>query len=93
MGWEPGTGARSASKERPAAQASPSQQSSLDAIVEQGKAAADPAVRAWGLYHPEVAAFVRKVDRKRVAFVTGLFRDIGFSKVESEARDECWRCT
>jgi AcrR family transcriptional regulator len=58
----------------------------MELIVEGGKAATDPAIRSWALYDRKTAAFVRKVDRKRIAFIGSFFREIGFSKDEAEAR-------
>jgi AcrR family transcriptional regulator len=58
----------------------------MELITEGGKAAVDPAIRAWALYDPGAAAFVRRVDRKRIEFIRGFFREMGFSKEEVEAR-------
>jgi AcrR family transcriptional regulator len=46
----------------------------------------DPAVRAWALHDPKVAAVVSRADRQRLTFITSLFREIGFDEDEAAAR-------
>lgn len=58
----------------------------LEDVLEQRRGQHDPAVRAWALYDREAAKVVRRVDRKRFTYITSLFRDMGFSQSESEAR-------
>ena len=46
----------------------------------------DPAIRAWALYDPDAARVVRRVDRKRLKTVAGLFREAGFSEEQVAVR-------
>lgn len=48
----------------------------------------DLAVRAWAQGDKKAKKVVRRVIRKRLDFVTGLFREAGFSPVEARARGE-----
>ena len=43
-------------------------------------------MRTWATHEPEVASVVRKVDRMRLTFVRGLFKEIGFEGDELETR-------
>jgi AcrR family transcriptional regulator len=58
----------------------------IELIENQGLGRYDPAIRAWATYDRRAAAAVRGVDRKRIAFVTGLFREAGFPAEQAEAR-------
>jgi AcrR family transcriptional regulator len=58
----------------------------LNDVLLHDKGHYEPAIRAWALHDPHVAKTVRRVDRKRIAFITTLFRKMGFSPQESEAR-------
>ena len=55
-------------------------------VVGQRRARFEPAVRAWALHDPAAAKVVRRVDRKRLRFLTGLFADMGFEDPEAGAR-------
>ena len=46
----------------------------------------DLAMRTWAFHEPEVASVVRKVDRLRLTFVRGLFKEMGFEGGELETR-------
>ena len=46
----------------------------------------DTAVRSWAQGDERVAAVLRRVLQKRLSYVTGLFRDSGFSAGEAKAR-------
>lgn len=46
----------------------------------------EPAMRAWARHDPKVAAAVRAADKYRLAYTTSLFREMGFSEREAEAR-------
>ncbi len=58
----------------------------MEDVIERRKGRYDPAIRAWALHDKRAAKVVRSVDRKRISFVIALFREMGFSKVEAEAR-------
>ena len=55
-------------------------------VLEHRRGRFDPAIRAWALHDRRAAAVVRRVDRKRIAYLRSLFRGIGFSEEEAEAR-------
>jgi len=55
-------------------------------ISRQDLAGHDLAMRTWASHEPEVAPVVRKVDRMRLTFVRGLFKEMGFEGDELEAR-------
>ena len=46
----------------------------------------DTAVRSWAQGDEKVAAVLRRVTRKRLGYVTGVFREAGFSASEATAR-------
>ena len=46
----------------------------------------DPAIRAWALHDGAVARIVRRVDRRRLAFMKSLFYEMGFGSAEAAAR-------
>ncbi len=58
----------------------------LNDVLLHDKGRYEPAIRAWALHDPHAAKTVRCVDRKRIAFITTLFRKMGFGPQESEAR-------
>lgn len=55
-------------------------------ISRQDLAGHDLAMRTWATHEPEVASVVRKVDRMRLTFVRGLFKEMGFEGDELETR-------
>ena len=58
----------------------------MEGVAEERLARHDPAIRAWALYDKQAARVVRRVDRKRLRTVEGLFREAGFSEDEAAAR-------
>ncbi len=58
----------------------------MDQVISRDLSAYDPAIRAWARHDPEAAKVVRRVDRRRLATVTGLFREAGFSEEQAEVR-------
>lgn len=58
----------------------------LEDVLERRRGRFDPAVRAWAMHDRDVAGIVRRVDRKRVGFTTGLFQEMGFPTAEARAR-------
>jgi AcrR family transcriptional regulator len=46
----------------------------------------DPAIRAWARHAPSVAAVVRRADKRRLEYICGLFREMGFDADEAQAR-------
>ncbi|NIA01578.1 MAG: TetR family transcriptional regulator [Bacteroidia bacterium] len=55
-------------------------------VSRQDLAGHDLAMRTWASHEPEVALFVRKVDRLRLTFVRGLFKEMGYEGGELETR-------
>lgn len=55
-------------------------------IGRQDLAGHDLAMRAWASHEEDVTPFVKKVDRMRLTFVRGLFKEMGFEGDELEAR-------
>jgi AcrR family transcriptional regulator len=55
-------------------------------VVKHRRGRFDPAIRAWALHDRRAAAVLRRVDRKRMAHVVRLFRDLGFGAAHAEAR-------
>jgi len=58
----------------------------METVLARGLANHDPAIRAWAQYDADAARVVRRVDRKRLRTVTGLFREAGFSEQQAAAR-------
>jgi len=58
----------------------------FEEVVNQRRGRYDPIIRAWALHDRRAAAVVRRVDRKRMAYLMSLFRAIGFSESAAEAR-------
>jgi AcrR family transcriptional regulator len=48
----------------------------------------DPAVRSWALGDKEAKKALRRVIRKRLRYVSGLFEEAGFSPAEARARGD-----
>lgn len=46
----------------------------------------DPAMRAWASHDEIAAEVVRRVDAERLSFITGLFKETGFSDKQAEMR-------
>jgi len=55
-------------------------------LQKQNTARYEVPIRAWAAFDPGVARFVRRVDRKRYAFVRSVFEGIGFSGRDLEVR-------
>lgn len=58
----------------------------MEDVLERRQGRFEPAVRAWARHDDAAAKVVRRVDRKRLAFITSLFLDMGFSREEADAR-------
>lgn len=58
----------------------------MEMVTERRLTRYESAVRAWAERDPAAARVVRRVDRRRLAYVTDLFRKVGFSRDESDAR-------
>lgn len=58
----------------------------MSKVVEERLASHDPAIRAWALYDKKAARVVRRVDRRRLETVAGLFREAGFSEEQAAMR-------
>jgi AcrR family transcriptional regulator len=58
----------------------------MDRVLTLGLAGRDPAIRTWARYDADAARVVRRVDRKRLHTVQGLFREAGFSEQQAAAR-------
>ena len=46
----------------------------------------EAAIRAWATHDETARSILRKVDKQRLRFVTGLFVDIGFDKSDADLR-------
>jgi AcrR family transcriptional regulator len=55
-------------------------------VLEKGRGRYDPAIRAWARNDRKVGAAVAQVDRRRVAALTTLFEQEGFSAAEARTR-------
>ncbi len=58
----------------------------LEFISENETNRYDASMRAWALHDDRVATVVRRVDRKRLAYVRDLFRKMGFPAEQAEIR-------
>ncbi len=58
----------------------------MEAVLQRREGRFESAIRSWARHDRKAAAAVRRADRDRLAFVTGLFREMGFSEDDSEAR-------
>jgi AcrR family transcriptional regulator len=58
----------------------------MQMVSRQDLAGHDLAMRTWAFHEPEVVPVVRKVDRMRLTFVRGLFREMGFEGDELATR-------
>jgi AcrR family transcriptional regulator len=58
----------------------------LEFIAENQTNRYDASMRAWALYDERVATVVRRVDRKRLAYVRALFRKMGFPAEQARMR-------
>jgi AcrR family transcriptional regulator len=61
-------------------------QSLMEMVEERRLTRYEPAMRAWAVQDAEAARAVRRVDRRRLAYVTGLLRKAGFSADQADAR-------
>jgi len=57
-----------------------------DEVIGQRRGRYDAAIRAWALHNRRAAAVVKRVDRKRMAYLKSLFRGMGFGEQPAEAR-------
>ena len=57
-----------------------------DEVIGQRRGRYDAAIRAWAQHDKRAAAVVRRVDRKRTAYLRSLFRGIGFADEDAEVR-------
>ncbi len=46
----------------------------------------DASVRAWASHDPQAAAYLKRVDQKRLDYVRDLFQGMGFSREEADLR-------
>ncbi len=58
----------------------------LEFIAEHETNRYDASMRAWALHDERVATVVRRVDQKRLAYVGGLFRKMGFPADQARMR-------
>jgi AcrR family transcriptional regulator len=58
----------------------------LEFIAENETNRYDASMRAWALHDERVATVVRRVDQKRLAYVRGLFRKMGFPAEQAGMR-------
>ena len=57
-----------------------------DMIMDHQLGRYDMALRTWGNEDNGVRKRINKTDRKRLAYITGVFKEIGFSAAEAENR-------
>ena len=57
-----------------------------DMIMEHQLGKYDMPLRTWGNEDSSVRKRINKTDRKRLAYISGLFKDIGFRSAEAENR-------
>lgn len=41
-------------------------------------------IRAWATFNPTVLEYIRKIDRRRIKFITGLYEETGVSRQQAE---------
>lgn len=58
----------------------------MEMVEERRLTRYDPAVRAWAVRDPRAARAVRRADRRRLGYVTDLFRKAGFPPDQADAR-------
>lgn len=58
----------------------------LFSIVAQSDGRLDQAIRTWGLQDASARSALRQVDQRRLAYLDGLFRDLGFAPADATAR-------
>jgi len=59
---------------------------SLLTIIAQDDGRLDQAIRFWSAQDAKVRSVQRQVDERRPTYLDGLFRDLGFARVEASAR-------
>jgi len=58
----------------------------MEMVEERRLTRYDPVVRAWAVRDPRAARAVRRADRRRLGYVTNLFRRAGFTAEQAAAR-------
>jgi AcrR family transcriptional regulator len=58
----------------------------MEMVTERRLTRYDPTVRAWAVRDAVARRVVRRVDRRRLAYATDLFRKAGFAAAEADAR-------
>lgn len=58
----------------------------LELVITSGADRYDASMRAWARQDPQAAAFLERVDQKRLDYMRGLFLDMGFSEKEAQLR-------
>jgi len=58
----------------------------FETVIREGRGALDPAIRAWALRDAKAGEALARVDRLRLDWLDGLFRESGFGPEESRAR-------
>jgi len=58
----------------------------LEDVLGHRRGRCDPAIRALAIHDADAARVVRRADRKRLAHVASLFREMGFPAAEADAR-------
>lgn len=65
----------------------------LQALAESRDAAADQVFRSWARTDPRGAERIRQVDRSRIEYLVGQFREVGFPEEQARFRGTliyCW---
>ncbi|MEO1261349.1 MAG: TetR/AcrR family transcriptional regulator [Bacteroidota bacterium] len=55
----------------------------LNSQVIQANQAVETSIRSWSFYHPVVKEYLNKVDKTRLAFLQGIFEEMGNDKTRS----------
>jgi AcrR family transcriptional regulator len=58
----------------------------FETVIREGRGALDPAIRAWALRDARAGEALARVDRLRLDWLDGLFREAGFGPADSLAR-------
>jgi AcrR family transcriptional regulator len=61
-------------------------QAIAEGVIRQDLARYDVAIRAWAAHEPRIAPLVRKVDRRRFAFIRQQFEGLGFRNADLDMR-------
>jgi AcrR family transcriptional regulator len=64
----------------------------FEIVVREGQGAGEHAIRTWARTDPAAAEVLRRVDARRIQYLEGLFRQLGFAEEEAQARARLVYC-